>query len=176
MVQHQQEEARGKLADDLNNYASDDSVHRAFLQRWGVTDTDFEKMDRCRRDLLNTENSQDFAAWQRNFESRFLEPLDRAATNAIREYAALTAMKTAICPFAVLDMAVVIYMGTYMIGTLCRVYRLRAGPLDMLYLFALVMGQAFFAERAEEQSEEMAKWIDSAHRRYSKRLDKPFPI
>jgi uncharacterized membrane protein YcjF (UPF0283 family) len=86
-------------------------------------------------------------------------PLDSAAAKIIKDCAVLTAVKTAISPYALLDMAIVIHMGAYMLGSLCRIYQLRAGPLDMLYLFGLVMGQSFFAAQAEEHAEEVVSAV-----------------
>jgi uncharacterized membrane protein YcjF (UPF0283 family) len=151
--------ARGQLSKYMEQYALDDAGQREFLKRWGLPDSDLEMMKRKRSDLIGSGNLQDSKAWQESFETCFLVPLDTAAGKIIRDYAVLTAGKTAIIPYALLDMAVVIYMGTSMLGSLCRVYQLRAGPFDMLYLFALVMGQAFFAGEAEEHGEAIADFV-----------------
>ncbi|HVC97637.1 MAG TPA: YcjF family protein [Pirellulales bacterium] len=154
--------AREQLSKYMEQYALDDTGQREFLKRWGLPDGDLDMMKRKRSDLLGAGNLQDSKAWQESFEKCFLKPLDTAADKIIRDNALLTAAKTAICPFALLDIAVVIYRGTTMLGSLCRVYQLRTGPLDMLYLFALVMGQAFFAGEAEEHGEEIASSLTDA--------------
>ncbi|MBI3675189.1 MAG: DUF697 domain-containing protein [Proteobacteria bacterium] len=148
--------AREQLSRFMQGYPLDCVDQTAFLRRWGIAESELEMMMRKRTDLLAPGNLQDSQAWQESFENCFLVPLDTAAAKIIKHYAVLTAAKTAVIPYALLDMAVVIYMGTSMLGSLCRVYQLRAGPLDMLYLFALVMGQAFFAGEVEEHAEEIA--------------------
>jgi len=154
--------AREQLSKYMEQYALNDAGQLEFLKRWGLPDSDLEMMKRKRSDLVGSGNLQDSKAWQESFEICFLVPLDTAANKIIRDYAVLTAAKTAICPYALLDMAIVIYMGTSMLGSLCRVYQLRAGPLDMLYLFALVVGQSFFAGEMEEHSEDVASWFTGA--------------
>ncbi|HUY33866.1 MAG TPA: YcjF family protein [Pirellulales bacterium] len=154
--------AREQLSTFMREYPLDQADQRGFLRRWGMPESEFEMMKRKRSDLLGAGNLQDSKAWQESFETCFLKPLDAAAGKIIRDNALLTAAKTAICPFALLDMAVVVYRGTSMLGSLCRVYQLRAGPLDMLYLFALVMGQAFFAGEVEEHGEEIASSLTEA--------------
>ena len=155
-----QVEARKQLSDYMKLYALDDVAQRHFLRRWGLSDSDWELMKQKRDELLHDNDRKDLRSWQECFGKCFLGPLDKAANKIIKDYAVLTGIKTAICPYALLDMAVVIYMGTSMLGSLCRVYQLRAGPLGMLYLFGLVMGQAFFANQAEEHSEELANWVE----------------
>jgi len=152
-------EARGQLRQYMEQFPANDARHREFLRGWGVEDSDWEMMNRNRAELLNGDNRQDFSSWQNTFGTCFLGPLDAAANRIVKRYAVLTAIKTAICPYALLDMAIVIYMGTSMIGSLCKVYRLRAGPLDMVYLFGLVMSQSLFADQFEEHSQEAASWL-----------------
>lgn len=151
--------ARAPLGAFMHEYPLDDAAQLAFLRTWGLSDRDFEMMRRKRADLLEPSTLQDSRSWQENFESCFLVPLDTSASKIIRRYALLTATKTALSPWTLLDMAVVVYMGTSMLGSLCRVYQLRAGPLDMVYLFGLVMGQSFFAGEIEEHSEDVVESI-----------------
>jgi uncharacterized membrane protein YcjF (UPF0283 family) len=146
--------ARVQLSAYMQEYPLDDAEQREFLRKWGISQSEFEMMKRKRTELLDAGNLQDSKTWQESFETCFLALLDTAADNFIKDCAFRTAVKTAICPYALLDMAIVLHMGTYMLGSLCRVYQLRAGPLDMLYLFALVMAQSFFAAQAEEHAEE----------------------
>ncbi|HVA48329.1 MAG TPA: YcjF family protein [Pirellulales bacterium] len=159
LAKHVHAAAREQFGAFMREYPLDDAAQLAFLRIWGLSEREFEMMRRKRADLLEPGNLQDSRSWQESFETCFLVPLDASATKIIRRYAILTATKTAISPWALLDMAIVIYMGTSMLGSLCRVYQLRAGPLDMLYLFGLVMGQSFFAGELEEHSEEVASWL-----------------
>lgn len=154
--------AREQLGAFMREYPLDDAAQLAFLRVWGLSERDLEMMRRNRVDLLDAGHLQDSRAWQQSFETCFLGPLDSSANKIIRRYAILTATKTAISPWALLDMAIVIYMGSSMLGSLCRVYQLRAGPFDMVYLFGLVMGQSFFAGEIEEHSEEIATWLTEA--------------
>lgn len=162
LAKHAHAAAREQLGGFMREYPLDDAGQLAFLRIWGLSDRDVEMMRRKRADLLAPGNLQDSRSWQESFETCFLVPLDTSATKIIRRYALLTATKTAISPWALLDMAIVIYMGTSMLGSLCRVYQLRAGPLDMVYLFGLVMGQSFFAGEIEEHSEEIASSLMEA--------------
>lgn len=148
--------ARDQLGAFMREYPLDAAAQLAFLRVWGLSERDLEMMRRNRVDLLDAGHLQDSRAWQQSFETCFLGPLDASAAKIIRRYAILTATKTAISPWALLDMAIVIYMGSSMLGSLCRVYQLRAGPFDMVYLFGLVMGQSFFAGEIEEHSEDIA--------------------
>lgn len=156
LAKHAHAAAREQLGAFMREYPLNDAAQLAFLRTWGLSERDFEVMRRKRADLLESGNLQGSRSWQESFETCFLAPLDTSATTIIRRYALLTATKAAISPWALLDMVIVIYMGTSLLGSLCRVYQLRAGPLDMLYLFGLVMGQSFFAGEIEEHSEEIA--------------------
>ena len=153
-------EAKKQLGKYIAEYPLDDPGHEAFLRRWGVSESDLDSMRRNKIGLLDGGNRQDAVSWQQTFAISYLGPLDKAARQIVREYAILVGVKTAICPYSLLDMSVVIYMGNAMLGSLCRVYQLRAGPFDMVYLFGLILGQAFFAGRIEEHSDEMASWFD----------------
>ena len=137
-------EAKKQLCKYMEEYPLDDMAHQAFLQRWRVTDSSQEDMKRHRQDLLHGNNRQDSGSWQRTFETSFLGPLDKAADGLIYEYAKLTALKTAICPYALLDMAIVIFMGTAMLGSLCRIYRLRVGPFEHDLPLCLGIGAGVF--------------------------------
>ncbi|HVX61726.1 MAG TPA: DUF697 domain-containing protein, partial [Pirellulales bacterium] len=155
-----QTEVKKRLIGYMADFRLNEEDQRHALRQQGVSGEELEMMERTWLELKDENNRQDPAAWRASFETCFLGPLDRAADRTIREHAVLVAVKTTICPYSILDMAVVIYMGAAMLGSLCRSYKMSADPFSMLYLLGLVLGQAFFASQIEEHSQEAAGWLE----------------
>lgn len=155
-------EVQKQLMMYMTEFRLEDTDQWSALLRYGITENQLFAMRGAASELCGDNDRKDFDSWRDAVDTRFLGPIDDAADRLIRNYAVLTALKTAMCPYPVLDMAVVVYMGMSMLASLCKIYRMSTDPFSMLYLLGLIAGQAFFAGRIEEHSDEMANWLDES--------------
>ena len=136
--------ARELLSDYLARYPLE-AVER---EAWGL---DTEKLDLQCRWLLEEAAGLDSRQWCREFETRFLHPIDEAAEGCIQQHARNLALRSAISPNALLDTAVSLYTGFRLLDDLSRLYGLRLEKSDLAYLLALVIFLAYFEGQVEEQ-------------------------
>lgn len=146
----------------MRDYKLDEPGELRFLRRKGIDDAELKMMSRAWYDLSDGNNRKESDSWIKAVQAQFVRPLDDAAASVVRKYAAWAALKTAASPYALLDIAIVIYLGAGMLGTLSRLYKVSADPFATLYLFGLVLTQAFFAGRVEEHSADMEQWLDGS--------------
>ena len=136
--------ARELLSDYLTRYPLE-SVEQ------GAWELDVEKLDAQRHWLLEETTGLDSHQWCREFEARFLNPIDKAAEGCIQQHARNLALRSAISPNALLDAAVGLYTGFCLLDDLSRLYGLRLEKSDLAYLLALVIFMAYFEGQVEEQ-------------------------
>ena len=91
--------------------------------------------------------------WLEEFEQGFLGPLDAVVNARIERYSRMVAIKTAISPNALIDIAVVLYNGFSLLRDICTLYQVRAGRLGMVYLFGLVLFQGYIAGQVQDNLE-----------------------
>ncbi|WP_152052660.1 YcjF family protein [Tautonia marina] len=94
--------------------------------------------------------------WVREFEARFLEPLDEMARTLVKRQAVAVGVKTAIVPSGFLDGLIVVANAYQLIGSLCRLYHLRADNWSTIKITAHVFGNTFVAARLEEFTDQAA--------------------
>lgn len=150
----QYQKARISLAEYIQKYPLDDSVLLDQLQRFSV---DIEHLQKARQYLLNDSQSLDSQCWVDEFEARFIKPLDKAASERIQYYAKMVALKSAMSPNALLDMALVLYNGFSLLDDLCLIYQVRTNRAGMLYLLGLVLMQSYMAGEVEDNLADMAQ-------------------
>jgi uncharacterized membrane protein YcjF (UPF0283 family) len=160
MTVQQLQVAKQNLSEYLHAYPLDDNKFIVQLKAMGLSETEQKKLRRTQQELL--ENSpKTTAVWLQEFEQDFLNPLDEIVKARIQYYAKLLAVKTALSPNALLDMAVVLYNGFSLLRDICVLYQVRIGHLGMMYLLGLIIFQSYVAGQIENHAEGMENWMEN---------------
>jgi len=150
----QYQKAREELIHYMNKYPLANSMLLDQLQGFNVN---IEHLQEARQYLLNDSQGLDSQCWVEEFEARFLKPLDKAASGRIQHYAKMVALKSAMSPNALLDMALVLYNGFSLLDDLCLLYQVRTNRTGMLYLLGLVILQSYIAGQVEDNLADLAQ-------------------
>ncbi|MEW4566847.1 YcjF family protein [Tautonia sp. JC769] len=145
--------AKRRLIEFLDRYPTDPR-HRRFLASIAGPEAAarlFEQRDRLRSHDAATDDD-----WVREFEARFLGPLDEAARSLVKRHSVAVGVKTAIVPSGFLDGLIVVANAYQLIGSLCRLYHLRADNWSTVKITAHVFGNTFVAARLEEFTDQAA--------------------
>lgn len=146
--------ARKRLGEFLDRYPLDAPRHRRFLA--SIAGRDRVDALKLQRDWLRSNDPGTDDDWVREFEARFLRPLDELARSLVKRHAVAVGWKTAIVPSGLLDGMIVIANAYALIGSLCRVYSLRADAWSTLKIMIHVFGNTFVAARLEEFTDQAA--------------------
>jgi uncharacterized membrane protein YcjF (UPF0283 family) len=117
------------------------------LEKHGTIDSELKV---AREALLSTNRAITSGEWVNQFDYTFLKPLDMCAETRVEHYARMVAMKTAISPNPLIDMAVVLDNGFSLLGEICSLYHVRAGRIEMVILFGLVLAQSYLSGQVQE--------------------------
>jgi uncharacterized membrane protein YcjF (UPF0283 family) len=110
------------------------------------------------RARLTDENCPDSIKGQKDrFRDEFQFHLDTASQRRIDKIANFAAFKTAISPYPVMDMLIILFWSFKMIGDLCSIYNVRTGFIGTVYLLCCVFSNAFIAGKLDEFESEISK-------------------
>ena len=93
--------------------------------------------------------------WLEGFRDDFQARLDACATKKIAEAAGWTAAKTAVSPWPLVDMLIVLFWSFKLMEDLCACYHLRVGKMGTLSLLAQVSGTIFLSGKIDTWEEPM---------------------
>jgi len=144
--------ARHTLTSYLQNYELDNLAKQ--LNQLGVSESTLSALQTSKQRLLEND-LESSNIWLQIFERDFLTPLDMAAKARIQYYAKGLALKTALSPNPLIDIAMVLHSGLSLLRDTCTLHQVRTGRLGMWYLLGLVILQSYVAAQAE-------KHLDSA--------------
>ncbi len=150
-IQHASSEqlktARQTILGYLESYDLDEISNE--IEQIGVPKEDIQRMKAVKKSLME-ENLETSELWLKSFEKDFLSPIDVAITNRINYYAKSTALKIALSPNALMDMAIVLYNGFSLLKDVCLLYRIRPSKVELVYLLMLITLQSYAAGQIEE--------------------------
>ncbi|WP_169978038.1 YcjF family protein [Tautonia rosea] len=145
--------AKRQLLEFLKRYPTDPR-HGRFLK--SIAGPEIAQRLLIQRNRLLSHDAATDDDWVREFEARFLEPLDEAARSLVKRHAVAVGVKTAIVPSGFLDGLIVVANAYQLIGSLCRLYCLRADTWSTVKITAHVFGNTFVAARLEEFTDQAA--------------------
>jgi uncharacterized membrane protein YcjF (UPF0283 family) len=96
-------------------------------------------------------------AWLPRFSSSFVSQLDACANQRIKSVAVAAGVKTAALANPILDLLVVTYLLSQLIGDLCRIYNLKPSRLGTLVIMGHAFASLYAARHLEEASEEVGQ-------------------
>ncbi|MDM8545586.1 DUF697 domain-containing protein [Candidatus Venteria ishoeyi] len=146
------------ITDYLQNYPLDDP---ALQQQFKQIQFSVSEIRKTKTSLLSEDNCLTTQDKLKQFESGFLQPLDEAIVSRIEYYAKMAALKTALSPNSLIDMAVIMYNGFSLLREICLLYQVRTGRLGTLYLFALILFQSYIAGQVQENLSQAEDAISS---------------
>ena len=88
-------------------------------------------------------------AWLNDYKE-FQKKIDQLAEKRLGECARWVGFKTAISPYAVMDMLITVYWSFRLIEDLCTIYNVRLGKVGLLVLFCQVVGAIFLVGKIDE--------------------------
>ncbi len=153
------QEAKETISSYLQNYPLDDRKCSEQLEKIGLSEIQQRKLQDTKLRLLEKSpiTTED---WISEFEQDFLMPLDGVVKARIQHYAKLLALKAALSPHALIDMAVVFYNGFSLLRDICTLYQVRIGRLGILYLLGLVIFQSYVAGQIEHHIDGVEHWME----------------
>ncbi len=151
--------AKQNIVQYLQDYPLDESEFYQQLKKLGLSKKEQQKLLACKNQLLDSD-LKTTPAWLQSFEQDFLKPLDKVIHARIQHYAKLLALKTALSPNALIDMAVVLYNGFSLLREICLLYQVRVGRFGTLYLLGLVIFQSYVAGQIEQNMGGVENWIE----------------
>lgn len=121
---------------------------------------DYQRFQREQRRLLAVIGSQDGYGnvhdWLDGYLRHYQKFLNDCAARRVEECARWVCVKTAISPYPLWDMLIVIFWAFKLMGDLCAIYNLRVGRYGTMSLVAQLFGTVFLTGKADE-AEAMAQ-------------------
>jgi len=152
--------AKQSICEYLQNYPLENHELSKQLERIGLSDAEQKKLQISKQSLLE-ESPKTTQDWLREFEQDFLKPLDVVVKARIQYYAKLLALKAALSPNALVDMAVVLYNGFSLLRDICVLYQVRVGRLGSMYLLGLIVFQSYIAGQIEQHIDGVESWLEN---------------
>lgn len=151
--------AKQTISEYLQNYPLEDRKFSEQLEQLGLSESEQRKLQNSKQHLLEV-SPQTTAEWLEEFERDFLKPVDAVIKARIQYYAKLLALKAALSPNALIDMAVVLYNGFSLLRDICTLYQVRVGRLGTLYLLGLIVFQSYVAGQIEHHMDGVENWME----------------
>lgn len=155
LAQRDKAKAKKNLEEYLQNYPFEGSSP---LESFGMLHMKTETLEKLRNAkllLLDRDRSADYDSWLKNFKERFQNELEATASDVIRNWMKLVAIKTAISPYSLVDSAIVLYCSYGMVGDLCRLYNLRMTGPGIVRLLAFTMLNTYAAGKLEDLAQSL---------------------
>ena len=148
---------KGKAAKYLKNYLDNYPIQSRKDQSEFFSQGDIDRLVNIRYRLIDKNCPDTIEGWKNRFRDEFQNHLDSASQRRIETIARITGVKTAISPYPLFDMLIVLFWSFTMIRNLCSIYNLRTGNIGTMYILCCVFTNTFIAGKLDEFESEIGK-------------------